>query len=184
MGFQPLHHGHQTHTTDEWASLFAEGFEHGSEATTLSCPMCEGLEFSHIATFQRYDLDRRHKCGFCRKLHPIRKWKCPCSKPLHACSTHAGCFKPRAGGEEQLLNGRLSSASSNLKPHGHRKTKVPDEVFAADRRRAKALKLTKKGEKRKADIVFEEARCFKQPTRLGPILTERFGGVRAFACTK
>ena len=31
------------------------------------------------------------------------------------------------------------------------------------------------------DIIFEEGRGLKQPTRLGPILRERFGGVHVFA---
>ena len=133
-------------------------------------------------TFQRIDLDRGLKCGFCKKSNPVRKWKCPCFKPWHACSTHAGCFKPRAGGEEQLLKGHLSSASNEVKS---RKSKTPDEVIADDQRKAKALKLTERGEKRKADIIFEQDGCFKKPTLLGPILRERFGGMPAVrACIR
>ena len=177
MAINPTHQ-------DDWASLSAEGFKHQPEATMLGCPMCGGLESSHIAAFQRNDLDRRLKCGFCNKFNPVRKWKCPCFKPWHVCSTHAGCFKPRAGGEEeQLLKGRLSSASNHLKPFGPQKTKAPEEVIAADQRRANAFKLAKQGFKRKADIIFEEERCLKKPTRLGPILRERFGGVHVRART-
>ena len=175
MAINPTHQ-------DDWASLSAEGVNRHTEATLLGCPGCGGLESSHISAFQRFDLDRRHKCGFCIKFNPVRKWKCPCLRPWHVCSTHAGCFKPRAGGEEeQLLKGRLSSASSDFKPYGSRKSKSPEDVIAADQRKFKALKLAKQGVKRKADIIFEEDRCFKQPTRLGPVLSERFSGVHVCA---
>ena len=169
-----------THQYD-WASLSAEGFNVQPEATMLGCPMCGGLESSHIAAFQRYDLDRRLKCGFCKKLNPVRKWQCPCFKPWHMCNTHAGCFKPRAGGEQQLLTGRLSSASNDFKPCGSKRSKSPEDVIAADQRKFKALKLAKQGDKRKADIIFEEDRRLKQPTLLGPILRERFSGVHVCA---
>ena len=162
----------------DWASLSAEGFNQHTGATMLGCPGCGGLESSHVSSFQRYDLDRRHKCGFCRKLNPVRKWRCPCLKPWHVCSTHAGCFKPRAGGEEeQLLIGRLSSGSNDLKPDGSRKWKTPEDVIAADHRKVKALKIAQQGIKRKADITFDVERCFKKPTCLGPVLSERFSGV-------
>jgi len=67
---------------DDWASLSAEGVNRHTEATLLGCPGCGGLESSHISVFQRFDLDRRHKCGFCFKFNPVRKWKCPCLKTL------------------------------------------------------------------------------------------------------
>ena len=62
----------------------------------------------------------------------------------------------------------------NLK--ASRRFRNPEEVIAQDHKRAKALKATRRGEKRKADIVFKEELCLKKPTRLGPILRERFGG--------
>ena len=40
-----------------------------------------------------------------------------------------------------------------------------------------ALKISKTGIKRKADIIFDfDDRHLKKPTRLGPILNKRFGG--------
>jgi len=101
------------------------------------------------------------------------------------CSTHAGCFKPRAGGEEeQLLKGHLSLASSDFKPYGSRKSKSPEDVIAADHRKVKAFEIAEQGVKRKADITFNVERCFKQPTCLGPVLSERFSGVHVCALHK
>ena len=100
------------------------------------------------------------------------------------CSTHAGCFKPRAGGEEeQLLKGQPSSASSDVKPYGSRR-KSPEDIIAADQRKVKASKMSDQGIKRKADITFNVERCFKKPTCLGPVLRERFSGVHACALYK
>jgi len=102
---------------------------------------------------------------------------------------HANCFKPCAveAGEGQPLRGHLSAQSSNdinRSPIGARKFKTPEDIVAADQKRAKALKTAQRGEKRKADIVFNVDQCpVKMPTRLGPILSERFRGVCASACS-
>ena len=50
-------------------------------------------------------------------------------------------------------------------------------IIDEDRRTAKALKLARSGIKRKADITYNlDDAPLKKPTRLGPILRERFGG--------
>ena len=58
-----------------------------------------------------------------------------------------------------------------------RKHRTPEDIIGQDHRRAKALKLASSGIKRKADIIFNlDDAPIKKPTRLGPILRERFGG--------
>ena len=58
-----------------------------------------------------------------------------------------------------------------------RKLRTPEDIIGQDHRRAKALKLACSGIKRKADITFNsDETLIKKPTRVGPILRERFGG--------
>ena len=100
---------------------------------------------------------------------------------------HANHFKPSTSnaGERQLLRGHLSNQASddfNHPAQGTRRLRTPDDVIAADQSRAKASKTAKSGEKRRADIVLDDGqRVLKKPTRLGPILSERFSGVCAGA---
>ena len=69
---------------------------------------------------------------------------------------------------------KASTASSSK---ASRKFKTPEEIIQQDARKAKARKIAKTGLKRKADIFIDlEGQPLKKPTRLGPILSERFGG--------
>jgi len=171
-----------------WAHLFEEErFMPMPVATMLSCPGCGGLVSSHDAAVQRKDLDRKLKCGFCGKLTPVKRWQCPCNLPWHQCSEHANCFKPRGldAEEGRLLTGHLSSKQTdviNFDLKRTRKFKTPEDIIAADQKRARTLKTARQGEKRKADIVLtDEPRLYKKPTCLGPILRERFGRACASA---
>ena len=168
---------------DGWAHLFnEERYEALPNATMLACPGCGGVESSFNPVFQVCDLDRRVKCGFCKRSTPVRRWSCPCNMAWHCCSMHAGCFKPyNMDDSGKQPKGNLSSPVAddkavNFNLKASRRFKTPEEVIEQDHRRAKALKATRGGEKRKADIVFEEEPGLKKPTRLGPILRERFGG--------
>ena len=167
----------------KWADLFKEErFQPPPTAVFHSCPECGGLESSLRARFQRNDLDVKLKCGFCLKAFPLKRWLCECAQPWHACETHAGCFKPRddASSGGQLLNGHLSEparGSGNEARVRTRRLTTPESILADDSRRAKAQKVFKKGEKRKADVILGDVPvALKRPTLLGPILNERFNG--------
>jgi len=170
---------------NSWERLFKEeSFVALTLATMLKCPGCEGGESSFKPVFQRVDLDRGAKCGFCLKSTPIRKWTCPCGVCWHTCSTHAGAHKDHLNKDrgKQPQSGHLSTPvgddrADNGKAKASRRFESPEEIIQQDLRRAKALKAAKEGVKRKADIVFKLDECpLKRPTRLGPILSERFGG--------
>ena len=83
---------------------------------------------------------------------------------------------------KQLQSGHLSSPASddkaiNVKHAASRKLRTPEDIIDQDHRRAKALKLARSGSKRNADITFNlDDAPLRKPTRLGPILRERFGG--------
>ena len=85
-------------------------------------------------------------------------------------------------GGKQLQSGHLSSPAGddkaiNVKHSASRKHRTPEDIIDEDRRRAKALRLACAGIKRKADITFNlDDAPLRKPTRLGPILRERFGG--------
>ena len=168
-----------------WASLFEEErLEAHRNATMLACPDCGGVESSFNHVFQVRDLDRRLKCGFCNKSHPVRRWTCPCSMAWHVCSVHAGCFKPYFKEDNgKQPDGHLADPAADDKAtqsglKASRRFKTPEEIIEQDRKRAKAIKSTRGGEKRRADIVFDVEPCRKKPTLLGPKLAARFGGAR------
>jgi len=168
---------------DKWADLFKEeSFKPNPTAVFHSCPECGGLESSLRARFQRNDLDVKLTCGFCSQASPIKRWLCICARPWHACQMHAGCFKPSddALNRGQPINGHLSEPArgtgNDTRVHTRRLT-TPESILADDCRRAKAQRVSKQGEKRKADVILgDNPAAWKRPTLLGPILNERFNG--------
>jgi len=173
---------------EKWADRFKEeSYSPSPTAMMHSCPECGGLESSLRAKFQRRDLDEKLKCGFCLKTTAVKKWLCNCAKPWHACNDHAHGLQPKwlRQSEGQLLNGHLSDSVSDPKPMpkaSNRRLRATEDILADDHRRAKAQRASKGGEKRRADICFDiNPAAFKRPTRLGPILSERFNGASASA---
>jgi len=168
-----------------WSLLFKEEcYEALPQVTMLKCPGCDGVESSYNPVFQFKDLDRKAKCGFCKHSSPVRRWTCPCGKAWHTCLLHAGAYKPyfKEASGKQLLSGHLSISASddkaiNVNLKASRRFRTPEDIIQQDHRKAKALKIASSGIKRKADITFNLDDCqLKKPTRLGPILRERFGG--------
>ena len=88
-------------------------------------------------------------------------------------------------GEGQPLIGHLSDPASVSMPAtkaGNMRFRSPEDILAEEHRRAKAQRAVKGGEKRKLMSFWTFTQLpFKRPTRLGPILSERFSGASARA---
>jgi len=166
-----------------WAQLFKAGqIAPAGYAMFFHCPSCSKVESSQRGIFQREDMDRKLKCGFCLKSNPIKSWKCQCGTQWHSCVQHRGGYVLMPTGSQPLtgqhLKGQPSKplGSQSCSPMGLKRSLSADVSQRRGTKLAKTVKSTK-GLKRNRDILLDDVQgVSKRPTLLGPILKGRFGG--------
>ena len=146
------------------------------------CPKCKKVESSQRGVFQRVDLDFMHRCGFCSKSTAVTSWTCQCGSQWHSCHTHRGGYVLMPMGDPitaKLINGQPSTPG--LHRCGPTSRKRALNTSGGIRQAPKRCKgIVARGVKRTLTVTLGDTqRRLMRPTRLGPILRERFGGASA-----
>ena len=161
-----------------WAANFKEGaIKPLQSAVFYNCPKCNKVESSQRGSFQRVDLDVKHRCGFCRKATAVKSWTCQCGPQWHSCVQHRGAYLLMPLGEPiiaNFMNGLPSTFTfPSIRPA---LKKRPSRITGGILAKQKRCRITvTKGEKRMGDIILSDSqRLLKRPACLGPV----FSGVK------
>ena len=113
---------------------------HMAHDTVYLCPLCSYPEPSKDSAFQLLDLDKCHKCKYCKKASKLQDWQCMCQTPWHRCTRHCahlqattvddrGCNASKARPQAKRDLGPLSAADL-CAIDAKRRRKMPARLLA------------------------------------------------------
>jgi ribonuclease HI len=156
-----------------WAS--APLSDVGPTETTkfYSCRNCDKVEPSTCGHFQYLDLDCKLKCMHCRKQSSVCNWKCACGIRWYVCALHC----KGVGTSNVLPQSHVQAHGQALSSRGTKRVafepassyqELLQEDLRRERKRACHNPVT-------VVTLGDLAGSSSGPTKLGPILSKRFG---------
>ena len=160
-----------------WSKIIPEGTR-GPSSTVVyyTCSHCKKVVPNSMKDFQKYDLDRKIVCYHCNRSSEVEGWSCPCERSWVRCPEHSlndDCL-PKPGLAHAVLPKVQKSAIGNQKQSGQEVVapQTYEELLEADVKRARRSKARGVS----STITLGDASASGGlPTRLGPILSRRFG---------
>ena len=148
----------------------------------FKCPraQCGKVEPSTCKEFQYNDLDIRRKCFGCAKATPVRNWLCPCGISWFRCRAHSACSTEATSSQSTQVQTKLRAPTSLPS-----KRKAKESVIDYDTLLSEDLKNERKWARTGAIpaetvTLGDKVSTPRVPTKLGAVLSKRFGYLRTW----
>ena len=137
------------------------------------CKSCNKVEPSTCKEFQYHDLDLRRKCFHCKKHSEVKEWRCSCGVRWYLCPTHRKDSQVIPTSPHSHVQAKWQASSSDSRKRKAEVDTSDFEVLLEEdlRRERKRVAVTPARIITLGDVVLSS----QGPTKLGPILSRRFG---------